>query len=340
LIDWDGVQVVEHSSTIEEVYAQSLQLLQPTFLDYEKIKPRTLSILPIAKGCQAACVFCFSEASASAEQEQAKLSLELIERIAAIAKQRGAERFVITGGGEPGLVPHRRLCEYMQIGARHLGKVVLITNGHHLAKVDDIQRNQLLQDYAAAGLEVLAVSHHHDDSRVNTQIMNLTTDIAPLLRTWVARRERWPSLRLRLTCVLQRGGIESADDIGRYIDWASKQGVTEFCFKELYVSSSVESVYHRFEANRWSHDHQIPLAVVLEFAERHGFVQVAQLPWGAPVFRGPWGERAVQLAAYTEPSLYWERAQGIARSWNLMADGECLVSLEDRRSRLDFEERP
>ena len=42
----------------------------------------------------------------------------------------------------------------------------------------------------------------------------------------------------------------------------------------------------------------------------------------------------MRIAAYTEPSLYWERVNGIARSWNVMADGKCFVSLEDRSSAL------
>jgi hypothetical protein len=76
----------------------------------------------------------------------------------------------------------------------------------------------------------------------------------------------------------------------------------------------------------------VPLRLVTQFASDHGFAEVARLSWGAPVFRGTWQGATVQLAAYTEPSLYWERSTGVARSWNMMADGQCLVSLEDRHS--------
>ncbi|MEZ0091017.1 hypothetical protein ABH925_002176 [Streptacidiphilus sp. EB129] len=40
------------------------------------------------------------------------------------------------------------------------------------------------------------------------------------------------------------------------------------------------------------------------------------------------------IAAYTEPSLLWERTSGIARSWNVMADGRCDASLEDQASEI------
>lgn len=75
-----------------------------------------------------------SDASASAEQEQAELDFTRVARLAAAARVRGAERFVITGGGEPGLVRHEQLCELIAIGKAELGKAVLITNGHHLAR--------------------------------------------------------------------------------------------------------------------------------------------------------------------------------------------------------------
>jgi hypothetical protein len=63
-----------------------------------------------------------------------------------------------------------------------------------------------------------------------------------------------------------------------------------------------------------------------------GWSRVEQLPWGAPIFKGDWRGRRVRVAAYTEPSLLWELTNGICRSWNLMADGRCLASLEDRKS--------
>ncbi|MBC7854451.1 MAG: radical SAM protein [Pirellulaceae bacterium] len=323
---------------IEEAVAQSLRLLKPDLIPFRQLLPRTFSILPIAKGCQASCPFCFSEASVSAVQEQSRLDLNRARQFAVLAHNRGAERFVITGGGEPGLVPHHRLLELIAMGSRVLGKCVLITNGHHLARLNPSEQAQVLADYHAAGLSVLAVSRHHDDEERNAKLMSLTTPIATLAATWFAGVTAWPSLRFRLTCVLQQGGIASVADVNRYATWAAGLGIREVCFKELYVSTSIESVYHALAANEWSHAHQVPLSIVLEFAEQNGFQEISHLPWGAPVFRGELAGQAMQIAAYTEPSLFWEQTCGIARSWNLMADGSCLVSLEDRASEIELEE--
>ncbi|MFN0060143.1 MAG: radical SAM protein [Planctomycetota bacterium] len=342
-IPLDGVAFIEGdapggrlvSVAVEEACAHSLRLLQPVLRDYAHLQPRTFSVLPIALGCQASCPFCFSDASASAEQEQAELDLTQVARLAAVARARGAERFVITGGGEPGLVRQQRLCELIAVGKAELSKAVLITNGHHLARRESDPRAAALAAYASAGLGVLAVSRHHHDDDTSGRLMNLRTDVAAIATTWNVGRALWPGLRLRFTCVLQRGGVDSLSILESYVDWATALGVPELCFKELYVSTSVESVYHRHAANEWSHAHQVPLALVLEFAATHGFVEEARLPWGSPVFRGEWRGRPLRIAAYTEPSLFWERARGIARSWNLMADGRCLASLEDRASEVN-----
>lgn len=342
-ISLDGVAFIEGDAlggrlvpvAVEEACALSLRLLRPELSDYANLKPRTFSVLPIARGCQASCPFCFSEASVSAEQEQAQLNFGRVAQLASAARARGAERFVITGGGEPGLVRHEQLCDLMAAGKTALGKTVLITNGHHLSRREPAARAKMLEDYARAGLGVLAVSRHHHDEDVSERLMNLQTNVEAIVQTWSHGRERWPNLRLRFTCVLQRGGVDSLPTLEAYVDWATALGVPELCFKELYVSTSVESVYHRHAANEWSHAHQVPLALVLELSARHGFAEEARLPWGSPVYRGEWRGQPLRIAAYTEPSLLWERTQGIARSWNLMSDGRCLASLEDRASEVE-----
>ncbi len=319
---------------IEEVSALSLRLLHPQLSGYAELRPRSFSILPIARGCQASCPFCFSDASASAQQEQARIDLPHLRALATAARARGAERFVITGGGEPGLVRPSLLREIIAIGREELGRTVLITNAHHLGKRAPEGIATDLADYARAGLGVIAISRHHHDDETSAQLMSLPTDVGAIARVWRDGRGDWPELRFRFTCVLQQGGIDDVDALAAYVEWATALGVSEICFKELYVSTSVESVYHRHSANDWSHAHQVPLALVLEFAAQHGFREIARLPWGAPVFAGEWRGRPLQIAAYTEPSLFWERTHAIARSWNLMADGRCLVSLEDRASEI------
>lgn len=318
----------------EEAYAASLAIIAPQLLPHTALAPRTLSVLPIARACQASCKFCFSASSVSLEQVPHQLNLVHVEELCARAKLAGAQRFVITGGGEPGLIKHTQMLDLIRLGHRYFDKVVLITNGYHLAKLEPEQRAQRLGEYAAAGLSVLSISHHARDATRNLAIMGLDTGTERILASFRQHRSRLDSIRLRLICVLQTGGVQDAASLEQFVDWASEQGVHELCFKELYVSTTTESVYHANAANQWSLAHQVPLSLITRFFAERDFAVTTRLPWGAPIFEGAWRGSRLAVAAYTEPSLFWERSEGLARSWNIMADGRCLVSLEDPNSAL------
>jgi molybdenum cofactor biosynthesis enzyme MoaA len=321
----------------EDAMAASLRMLSNTFVPFNDIRPRAISFLPVALACQAKCPFCFSKASVSSDQSVAKPDWEKIGAWLDRARARRAERAVITGGGEPTLLREPMLSQLVWACAQKFEKIVLITNGHTLSSPDTDPGAKLDALYSA-GLSVLAISRHHQDTERCRQLMHLDTPIENLIQAWRMNRRRRPHLRLRLICVLQKGGVEDTLDLERYISWATAQGIEEICFKELYVSTSAESVYHDRAANDWSRNHQVPLSLVTSFAERKGFVMESRLPWGAPVYRGQWLGKIIRVAAYTEPTLFWERTQGIARSWNIMADGRCHVSLEDRASEIKLEE--
>jgi molybdenum cofactor biosynthesis enzyme MoaA len=321
-------------TSIEEGMAAALALRLPEMHSYAELRPRSVSVLPIALACQAACRFCFSKTSVSLDTESRGPALFPFEKWAHRAQRAGAERFVITGGGEPGLLKHEHLLDLMRIGAELFSKTILITNGVHLSRRDEGLRLQMLQDYAHEGLSVLSISRHHHDDSVNFTIMGLDTQTPRVLRSWHELPSVTRPNRLRLICVLQKGGIDSPQSLKEYVDWAVEQGVPELCFKELYVSTTLESAYHANPENSWSREHQVSLSLVTTFFEQANFRVVRRLPWGAPVYEGDWNGKTLTVAAYAEPSLYWERSNGVARSWNIMASGQCLVSLEDPQSML------
>ncbi len=320
-------------TTVEDAMAASLRL-NPDLAAYADLRPRSVSVLPVAAACQAKCAFCFSAASISSDQPPARVPWDTVSAWLERGRTAGAERAVITGGGEPTLLPFDQQLRLVAACAAAFPKTVLISNAHTLAKLAPAERADRLAELAAAGLSVLAVSRHHQDDDASERLMALRTPVAEVADTWRAGRDRWPGLRLRLICVLQHGGVADQEGVGAYLSWAVAHGVEEVCFKELYVSTSTESLYHDHAANRWSRDHQVSLSVVTGFAERHGFTEQSSLPWGAPVFDGSWDGRPLRIAAYTEPSLLWERTHGVARSWNVLADGRCYASLEDRASEI------
>ncbi|MBR7825815.1 radical SAM protein [Actinospica sp. MGRD01-02] len=321
-------------TTVEDAMAASLGLHRIALPRYADIRPRSVSLLPVASACQARCPFCFSSASISSDQAASQIPWDANARWIERARAAGAERAVITGGGEPTLLPFDQQLRLVSACSQAFPKVVLITNAHSLSKGEHTDRAERLEALSAAGLNVLAISRHHQDEAVSERLMMLRTPASALLQTAQSERDRWPGLRIRLICVLQRGGVVDAAGVADYLSWAGTVGVEEVCFKELYVSTSTESLYFDRAANLWSREHQVSLSVVTRFAEQHGFELASRLPWGAPVYRGDWDGRPMRIAAYTEPSLLWERTNAIARSWNVMADGRCYASLEDRASEI------
>ena len=334
----DGVHFVDNFTTlvnvrIEEICALSLRLHLPDKTAYEQLMPRSLSILPIARACQAKCPFCFSKASVSAETGAKTIDWRRIAIVLKHAHARGARRVVITGGGEPSMLEDSDLDRLIRESAATFSKVVLISNGYKWGRMpSDRARATALEYLDAAGLSVLAISRHHFDPERNSSIMKLSTRSEEIANTWSRVSSGLSHLKLRWICVLQREGIEDRDSLERYLDWVVEGGAHEVCFKELYVSTSVESEFFDRSANDWSARNQVPLRLVVDLACDAGWKLVEKLPWGAPIYEGRWRGKNLRVAAYTEPSLFWELTHGICRSWNLMADGRCLASLEDSGS--------
>jgi hypothetical protein len=320
--------------SIERASSLSLRSLAPRLLGYGALRPRTVSLLPVASACEARCRFCFSRASISRDQPGALLSPGAAGRALEAGLARGAERAVITGGGEPGLLPLPSLLALVGAASRCFpGRVVLISNGAFLGRMAASERREALGALEAAGLSTLSVSrHHHERSRAEA-LMALDTDVESVIAS-MPRHGSGARLRPRLVAVLQRGGLETPGDIEAYLRWAASIGVAEITLKELYVSTSEESLYHDDESNRWARAHQVPLSIAVAWLERAGARLLDRLPWGAPIYEVVLDGVSLRVAAYTEPSLFWERTHGLARSWNVMADGRCYASLEDRASQI------
>lgn len=315
---------------IEDLMAKSFELNFELSKTYENIQPRTISILPVKSGCQANCDFCFSTYSVSEDLEKGLLENDAVRYYLKLAQKRGATRAVITGGGEPTLIEHDKLLFMIREASSYFPKkVVMISNGYKYAMQNEEELLKSLLDLYLAGLTDLSISTHHYERAKNQEIMKLDTPIENILKLY---QKGTILFNIRLICVLQKKGINSKEEIANYLNWAGSYGVEQVCFKELYVSTSSESYYHEYSSNDFSYENQVPLHLVLEFCEEHGFELIDKLPWGAPLYQGVFNGHKFTIAAYTEPSLFWELSHELSRSWNIMSNGECLASLEDKQS--------
>lgn len=276
----------------------------------------TCSVLPVRMACNLRCPFCFSRSSISALQHD-RLDWRAvdIDRYFAFARERGATRLVVTGGGEPLLRP-ADVVHLIARGARFFDEIACFTNGSRLNR----EWAQRMRD---AGLSYLCFSRHHHLDATNRELMGLD---APTLDAFFAAVE---GLSVRATCVMCRGFVDSADAAWQYIRGLAPYGVREFTLKHTYVAYR-ESVFADSPQNRWAQMHRVTVDPFASSAGASDATVIGALPWGPRIRR----IAGFQVCYYFEPTPEWERENRLCRSSNLLSDGAVYASLEDQRSLL------
>jgi cyclic pyranopterin phosphate synthase len=226
------------------------------------------------------------------------------------ARERGASRLVITGGGEP-LLRAEAAVSIIRQGKRFFEEIACFTNGSLLAR-------DLAQKLADAGLSYVCFSRHHFDDEMNRHLMGTA---APTLDQFFDAAD---GLSIRATCVMTRDNIDSQQMVWRYIQRLAEFDVRQFTFKHTYVAYG-RSVFAASAEDRWAGEHRVSFD---PFAGQGEII--ATLPWGPNVRRI--GE--LQVCFYHEPTPAWEMEHQTCRSVNLLSDGTVFASLEDQSSLL------
>lgn len=271
----------------------------------------TCSVLPVRLACNLACRFCFSRSSISAlRHDRIDWASADVESYYRFARDRGATRLVVTGGGEP-LLRADDAVRLVERGRVHFDEIALFTNGTYLTK-------ELANRLRGAGLSYLCYSRHHHDDTLCRALMGPT---APTLAAFFQAAD---GLKVRATCVMARGFIDSPTEVNRYIEALAPFGVREFTFKHTYVAYE-GSVFRGSTQDGWAAAHRVADDPFDGRAEILG-----RLPWGPAIRR--LGE--FRVCYYHEPDPGWEKEHRLCRSINLLSDGSAFASLEDHRSRL------
>src|SRR4029079_15199824 len=114
--------------------AVALSTLERLLPAWEACRFLTCSVLPVRVACNLRCPFCFSKSSVSAlEHERTAWQKLDVARYYAFAKERGATRLVVTGGGEP-LLRSDDVVFLIELGRRYSDEVACFTNGTFLTR--------------------------------------------------------------------------------------------------------------------------------------------------------------------------------------------------------------
>jgi cyclic pyranopterin phosphate synthase len=191
-----------------------------------------------AQTCNARCGFCVEELRPASRgtvlERQRTVETDDARYFAALAATLEALRplglTISITGGEPSKDP--RLPAILALTARFPSKRrSLTTNGSGLL---DVRAGRPIIDHiVAAGIEHLNISRAHPDHERNAKLMVLHEGLAlAQLREVVARAHEGGS-RVRLSCVLVEGAIDSLARIREYLEFARSVGVDNVIFRQL-----------------------------------------------------------------------------------------------------------
>lgn len=191
-----------------------------------------------AQKCNARCRFCVEELRPASRGTELALQKQIetddalyFERLRAVLVELAPlDPSVSITGGEPSLDP--RLPAILQtIAAHDLRKRTLTTNGSGLLEMRAGRR--AIDWIAASGIQHLNISRAHVDAAANARLMRF--DAAPSADALdeIVRTASAAAVRVRLSCVLLRGAIDSLAGIIAYLDFAARLGVENVIFRQL-----------------------------------------------------------------------------------------------------------
>jgi hypothetical protein len=129
---------------------------------------------------------------------------------------------------------HELAAQLQRHAARsQVSETVLYTNGAGIT--DPAQRSDILAAVARLPSPTIEWSRHHFDTAANQQIMRIESanraSIAAHFEAAVLAAHG--TVPVKLVCVVQSGGIDTAESVAHYLTWARSLGVDTVIFREL-----------------------------------------------------------------------------------------------------------
>ncbi len=183
----------------------------------------------------------------------------------------GGRRVIITGG-EPTLRP-TRVCSVLEELSHYpdLQLVAMYTNGSRLLKETDGET--LAQQFKKAGLQYIDLSVHHYDPTRNNRIFGINIG-----KTQVTSKHLSDiGLPARFCATLQRGGLETVEDVITYLDFAQHCGARDAYLRELFRIHNVDFNNGATRGHLEYIDFNfVPLRSIIDGLKASGLVQLGQ----------------------------------------------------------------
>jgi hypothetical protein len=208
--------------------------------DYSVAQPVTFTPYAATRPCSARCRFCSENLRSRHSAVAAALQRPGPDYFAqlglALAQLEGLPLSYSLSGLETTDDPDF-MCALLDGLDRHAGRSpveqrVLYTNGAGLAGP---AQARLIARLARFGLDWIELSRHHHQADRNQAIMRFREGSAQRdAAGFDAMLEKLTrDLAVKLVCIAQRGGIESAEGLRDYLEWARARGVRSVILREL-----------------------------------------------------------------------------------------------------------
>lgn len=190
------------------------------------MKFNTFCIVSGTENCTAGCAWCVASMTPDLGVGRGKvkpIDQKTFEMACRLAKQSDLDTARLTGKGEPTIYPGQ-ITEYLKLLQPHgFSFVELQTHGGHLAKEDRVSLDDM-RTWADLGLTHVCISiisykrsrngqHYFSKNKAHRDYF----DMGELIEKLHGLR-----LNVRLTCIMQRGDIDSADELDRLMKWSKK----------------------------------------------------------------------------------------------------------------------
>lgn len=223
--------------------------------------------IQINEKCNARCAWCVQEATYKPKTVSDPAFIASVEKHIEDFLALGGRKVIITGG-EPTLNMPRleAVLDYL-MSLPELELVVMYTNGSQLLKSKGDKT--IAQSLLEHGLQCVNHSVHSDDPEKNRAIFRVKSIPDPSV---VASHLRDIGLPFRCCATLQKGGIETVDDVVRYLDFAKANGANDVYFRELFKIDREKA----FDTKPIDYAEKIsvPITPIIEELVHKGYAQV------------------------------------------------------------------
>lgn len=196
------------------------------------MKINSISIVPQDVGCNARCKYCIAHLTKDVRKGLKKpgINLPKLEKCFKYVTSHRCNTGIITSSGETLLGSWTNIENILWLTSKYFGQLDLHTNGIEILNPPDFGRDfsQMLAPYLTN--VTITVPHYDLKKCVEHGLTAVAGDYEKLFKKLVDL-----SLTIRLSCVVCKDGIHTAEDFKRYIRHFGEMGVSQIVFRELWA---------------------------------------------------------------------------------------------------------